>query len=180
MAKVKQINFSKKGRIVVKTLITAPVGRLLLTWRRKRLESLTLPPFPPRMKRWSDSLRTNGDWRRILGLEGIRLEQGKWSAFQRSVWSAVRSIPWGQTRSYVWVARRVGRPGAYRAVGNALKSNPWPLLIPCHRVVKSDGSLGGFGSGLHWKRFLLDLERNAGNGYSFSSVKLIEVVDSLL
>ena len=180
MAKVRRFTALKIGRAVGETRIATPAGCLRLTWRRGRLESLALPPAPPRMDPGSYYLSITGDWRRILGLEGIRLEQGSWSAFQRSVWSAVRSIPWGRTRSYAWVAKRVGRPKASRAVGNALKVNPWPLLIPCHRVVKSDGSLGGFGSGPSWKRFLLDLERAARNSYSFSSVKLIEVVDSLL
>jgi methylated-DNA-[protein]-cysteine S-methyltransferase len=80
------------------------------------------------------------------------------TSFQRRVWRVLRTIPFGETRSYVWVARRIGQPGAARAVGNACGANPVPILIPCHRVVASDGSLGGFSAGLKWKRQLLALE----------------------
>jgi len=78
--------------------------------------------------------------------------------FQRAVWQAMLSIPRGATISYAELARRVGRPGAARAVGQAVGSNPVPLLIPCHRVVASDGGLGGFGGGLPMKRALLRQE----------------------
>lgn len=75
--------------------------------------------------------------------------------FQRAVWQAMLSIPRGATISYAELARRVGRPGAARAVGQAVGSNPVPLLIPCHRVVASDGGLGGFGGELPMKKALL-------------------------
>lgn len=68
-------------------------------------------------------------------------------------------IPLGETKSYKWVAQKIGRPKAVRAVGTALKNNPFTLLIPCHRVVNSDGSLGGYSKGLKKKRQLLDLEK---------------------
>jgi len=81
------------------------------------------------------------------------------SDFTRSVWRACCEIPYGETRSYQWIARRIGRPKASRAVGTALGANPLPLIVPCHRVVRSDGSLGGFAGGLDLKRRLLVLER---------------------
>ncbi|MBN1587670.1 MAG: MGMT family protein [Candidatus Omnitrophica bacterium] len=80
------------------------------------------------------------------------------SPFQRKVYRAILKIPKGQTRSYGWVAEQAGRPGAARAVGNALHRNQLSPLIPCHRVVKSDGSLGGFAKGLAAKRRLLKAE----------------------
>jgi len=83
------------------------------------------------------------------------------TSFQQKVWQALRRIPYGQTRSYAWVARQIGSPKAVRAVGAACGANPVPILIPCHRVVRSDGSLGGFSGGLARKRALLRLE-NAG------------------
>ncbi len=77
--------------------------------------------------------------------------------FQRDVWDALADIPYGEVRTYGDVASAVGRPKAVRAVGNANHVNPWPVLVPCHRVV-SAGGLGGHGGGPDVKRFLLDLE----------------------
>lgn len=67
--------------------------------------------------------------------------------FQWKVLKVTANIPLGETRSYKWVARHVGSPKAVRAVGQALRRNPYPLIIPCHRVIKSDGSLGGYAGG---------------------------------
>ncbi len=88
-----------------------------------------------------------------------RLDLAGAGEFDRAVWAATQRIPHGETRSYSFVARQIGRPAAARAVGQALGRNPIPILIPCHRVLRSDGSLGGFGGGLAMKRALLDLER---------------------
>jgi len=78
--------------------------------------------------------------------------------FQLEVWQALRNIPYGQTRSYGQVAREIGRPGAARAVGAACGANPIPLVVPCHRVIGSQGGLGGFATGLADKKWLLELE----------------------
>ena len=77
--------------------------------------------------------------------------------FQKSVWNELCSIPYGETASYADIAKRVGRPAASRAVGNACAANPIPLIIPCHRVVASVG-LGGFSGGLALKRKLMEIE----------------------
>ncbi|HEX6011319.1 MAG TPA: methylated-DNA--[protein]-cysteine S-methyltransferase [Geminicoccaceae bacterium] len=82
-------------------------------------------------------------------------------AFRRSVWAELLRIPYGETRSYGEIARRVGRPGAARAVGVANATNPIAVVIPCHRVVGSDGRLVGYAAGLDIKRALLDLEHAA-------------------
>ena len=79
--------------------------------------------------------------------------------FRQRVWRAAQQIPYGETRSYRWLAERLGRPGAARAVGQALSANPTPIVVPCHRVTASDGGLGGFAGGLDLKRRLLALER---------------------
>lgn len=79
--------------------------------------------------------------------------------FAIQVYKAIMSIPLGEVRSYQWVARRCGKPGACRAVGQALKRNPLPLVIPCHRVVKSSGELGGYALGAAKKKKLLEQER---------------------
>ena len=79
--------------------------------------------------------------------------------FQIAAWQAARAIPRGQTRSYGQIAATVGRPGAARAVGAAMAANPVTIIIPCHRVIGSDGGLRGFGGGLPLKERLLSLER---------------------
>lgn len=79
--------------------------------------------------------------------------------FQLQVWGELRQIPWGATVSYQELARRLGKPKAARAVGQACGRNPIPLIIPCHRVVAGDGSLGGYSGGLARKRWLLEHER---------------------
>ena len=81
------------------------------------------------------------------------------SDFARRVYDIIQKIPSGETRSYAQIASRVGGKQFARAVGQALAANPIPIIIPCHRVVASDGKLGGFSSGLTWKRRLLALER---------------------
>ncbi len=92
------------------------------------------------------------------------------SAFQRKVWRALQRVPYGATVSYGELARRIGRPGASRAVGRANATNPISVVIPCHRVIGADGTLTGYGGGLERKRKLLELEcahrgaRRAGRG----------------
>ena len=78
--------------------------------------------------------------------------------FQKAVWTALLTIPFGETRSYGEIARQVGRPTAFRAVGAANGQNPLSIIAPCHRVIGGDGSLTGFGGGLPAKQYLLALE----------------------
>jgi len=84
------------------------------------------------------------------------------TAFQRQVWDALAAIPWGELRSYADIARAIERPTAVRAVGAANGRNPLPIVVPCHRVVGSNGSLTGFAGGLGIKRRLLELEGSLG------------------
>jgi methylated-DNA-[protein]-cysteine S-methyltransferase len=81
--------------------------------------------------------------------------------FQRKVWEITKLIPYGETRSYTWVAEQVNKPRAARAVGQALARNPLPIIIPCHRVITTNGKLGGFSGGVETKRRLLHLEASA-------------------
>jgi methylated-DNA-[protein]-cysteine S-methyltransferase len=85
-----------------------------------------------------------------LAMEGTK--------FQLRVWNELRAIPYGETISYAQLAGRIGNPKAVRAVGLANGSNPIPIIVPCHRVIGSDGSLTGFGGGLPTKKMLLELE----------------------
>ncbi len=81
--------------------------------------------------------------------------------FQLRVWQELRKIPWGRTISYKELAARAGSPQGCRAVGQANGANPIPLIIPCHRVINANGGLGGFSSGLHRKRWLLEHEKRS-------------------
>jgi len=78
--------------------------------------------------------------------------------FEKKVYTVVKKIPAGKVKTYAWVARKVGRPGAARAVGNALSRNIFPLVVPCHRVVSSAGAIGGYAFGQGLKRRLLETE----------------------
>ena len=78
--------------------------------------------------------------------------------FERKVYTVVKKIPSGEVRAYAWVAERVGKPGASRAVGNSLNKNPFPIIVPCHRVVHSDGSIGEYAFGRDLKKKLLEME----------------------
>lgn len=81
------------------------------------------------------------------------------SDFQKKVWRALSEIPYGETLSYLDIARQIGQPKACRAVGQANRANPLPILLPCHRVIARDGRLGGYAGGAAEKQFLLELER---------------------
>ena len=83
----------------------------------------------------------------------------KGTPFQQKVWSALLSIPYGETRSYKDIAEQTGKPNSSRAVGMANHENPIPIFIPCHRVISSDGSLGGYSGGLDIKKQLLQIEK---------------------
>ena len=82
------------------------------------------------------------------------------TTFQKRTWDVARTIPRGETRSYGWIARNMGNPGAARAVGQAMRSNPVPIIVPCHRVIGGDGRMCGYGGpdGVDLKRKLLGME----------------------
>ncbi len=87
------------------------------------------------------------------------LKNKSFTPFEIGVYRAVCSIPWGETRSYAWVAGKLRSPASSRAVGRALNKNPFTLIIPCHRVIRQDGSTGGFSEGNKLKKRLLELEK---------------------
>lgn len=89
----------------------------------------------------------------------LPLDLRSYTIFQQAVWQAAGAIPYGETRPYSWVAKRIGSPKAVRAVGQALGANPVPLIIPCHRVISSAGTLGGFSGGPGMKGTLIELEK---------------------
>jgi methylated-DNA-[protein]-cysteine S-methyltransferase len=87
-----------------------------------------------------------------------KLEYGAATDFQKDVWEETMRIPYGETRTYGWIAKQIGCRSA-RAVGQALGKNPFPVIVPCHRVIGSDGKLTGFAGGLKLKKQLLNLEK---------------------
>jgi O-6-methylguanine DNA methyltransferase len=88
------------------------------------------------------------------------------TSFQMQTWKALMRIPYGETRSYQDIAKRIGSPRAVRAIGQANGKNPVPIIVPCHRVVRANGDLGGFGAGLDLKKYLLGLEQSQAKGGS--------------
>lgn len=90
----------------------------------------------------------------------VTLHVRRGTEFERAVWEQMKLIPYGETRSYGYVANEVGEPGGAQAVGVACNRNPLPVIVPCHRIIGSDGRLVGFGGGLKLKRMLLELEAN--------------------
>ena len=116
---------------------------------------------PVRKSKWTDPARRMLE-RYLEGRERkleIALDLARGTPFQRRVWDAARRIPYGAVVSYAELANMAGGTGAFRAVGNALGANPVPIVVPCHRIIHADQSIGGFSSGLRWKRHLLTIER---------------------
>lgn len=97
--------------------------------------------------------------------------KGEFTPFEKKVYAACAAIPRGEVRSYKWIAARINRPNAYRAVGNALHKNRYPGIIPCHRVIRADGSIGGFAYGARTKHRLLKEE-----GFNQVDFNLIEMI----
>ena len=145
-------------------LFDTPVGQMALAGEGDAISRLYLPGLPlPRLASRETPLLARGREELLEYLAGARRDfdlplapQG--TPFQQRVWAALREIPYGQTRSYGDIARQIGRPKAFRAVGMANHENPIPIFIPCHRVVGSDGSLTGYAGGLELKKALLGLE----------------------
>jgi methylated-DNA-[protein]-cysteine S-methyltransferase len=157
------------GGLVIFTTVDSPIGELLLlgegdvlhglymqdgrrpirvrpTWQR---DDSAFPEVRRQLDQYFAGERTSFDLQVHLGGSG----------FQRAVWHALTEIPYGATISYGELARRIGRPELARAVGTANGQNPIAVIVPCHRVIGSNGKLVGYGGGLENKQLLLDLER---------------------
>jgi len=136
-------------------IVASPAGIVQLTPGSGRTQVRTA-----RGERWAEEARK--ELSQYLAGERsyftVPLDLSPLAPFQLSVLTSLRKIPFGELRSYRWVAQQIGRPMAARAVGRALGDNPLPLLIPCHRILRSDGSLGGYALGLSLKARLLRLE----------------------
>jgi methylated-DNA-[protein]-cysteine S-methyltransferase len=111
---------------------------------------------PPFVRNFARQLQQFADGKPVRWRVPLDLSAG--TNFQQAVWRVLTKIPRGETRSYGWVAQQIGKPTASRAVGAACGANPVPVIVPCHRVIAGDGSLGGFGGGLPMKKKLLRIE----------------------
>jgi len=102
----------------------------------------------------------------------VPVDLSKLPSFERAALEIASQIPYGEVRSYKWIAEQLGKPDAARAVGGAMAGNPVPLIVPCHRVVKADGGLGGYSFGLVQKEALLNLERSIAPYVGCASTKI--------
>ena len=151
------------------SVVETPIGKLLLAATELGLRCIHFGGHLPAQARneiWVESpqaLQPYQDQLRAYFLGELREFNFKLDLkgtdFQKKCWDALLHIPYGRTCSYAEIARRVGRPRAFRAVGQANHHNPIPIVVPCHRVVTSSGTLGGYGGGLDIKEKLLRLER---------------------
>ena len=159
-------------------MFECPVGWVVLLGSEKGLKRLSLKPSPEEAiddlgfdleeatmdASWFQPVQScverylQGDRR---ALDEVDLDLDGAPPFFSAAWEACRTIPAGETRSYAWLAAEAGSPLAVRAAGQAMARNPWPLIIPCHRVIGSDGGLGGYGAGgLPVKAKLLQMEQS--------------------
>ncbi|HUK56378.1 MAG TPA: methylated-DNA--[protein]-cysteine S-methyltransferase [Nitrospiria bacterium] len=176
------MNQELSSRTIYYTLFSSPIGRIGMAATPKGLCQLSLnvisePTFRRKLQReyHRPVIRSDerfGDLVARLGayLAGkpirfhTRFDLLEGTSFQQKVWRALQRIPYGQTRSYQSVAKSIGHPRSFRAVGGACGKNPVAVLIPCHRVIGADGQLAGFTGGLRTKRWLLRSERKYVRG----------------
>jgi methylated-DNA-[protein]-cysteine S-methyltransferase len=150
------------------TTISSPIGELLLLGNESTLTGLHFPPY-----RWTATLTADlpcddGPFRAVIEQLDEYFAAGRrafdlplaldGTPFQQRVWAALQEIPYGRTATYGEIASGMGHPSAARAVGMANNRNPIAIIVPCHRVVGSNGALVGYGGGLDRKRPLLELE----------------------
>ena len=171
---------NRKEDIAAHAVVSTTKGWIAILASRRGIQRLSLPHSDPSEALSSLEMsesRAGGELNpETLGGLGHRLElyfsgeradfpddlDLKGTDFQKRAWEAARTIPWGETRSYQWIAREMGRPRAARAVGQAMRANPVPIIVPCHRVVGERGDLRGYGGpdGIGMKRELLEMERS--------------------
>ena len=135
-------------------------GTIFYTWSHEGLQNISFSEKQsstkedhPALKKFFKAYRE--------GHEAVRdfpLDIQNYTSFQRHVWHIISAIPFGEVRSYQWITDQMGQPAAVRAVGQAVGANPFPIVIPCHRVVNANGELGGFSGGIEWKKKLLAME----------------------
>jgi methylated-DNA-[protein]-cysteine S-methyltransferase len=158
------------------TIIKSPLGQIFVIGSERGLNLLTFSK--EEWRKYSEKLKIKNE--KLIKNDGFfsklkrelkdyfsgkkvefkdKLDFSSGTEFQRRVWKEMREIPYGETRSYMWLAKKVGNSKKARAVGNACGANRFPIIVPCHRVIKEDGGLGGFSGGIETKKKLLKLEK---------------------
>jgi AraC family transcriptional regulator of adaptative response/methylated-DNA-[protein]-cysteine methyltransferase len=167
-----------RGETIRYVVRGSPLGPLLIAATDKGICQMNFDDSPERLRRRFPNARVIEDDGTIAAWADLALAQVespgahdlpidvRGTAFQEKVWQELRKIPVGQTRSYADIAAAIGQPGAVRAVGTANGDNPVAVLVPCHRVIRSDGSLGGYAGGLERKKKLL-----AAEGIAFAAAQ---------
>jgi len=152
-------------------IIATPIGNIQLTIREECLSELKFTQLQPEGELLDPLLLEAKKQLEeyFLGQRKVfNLPKGLWGTdFQRKVWLAVGKIPFGQTITYAKLAEQLGNPAAIRAVGTAIGANPLLIILPCHRIIGSNGSLTGYAGGLEKKKALLQLEGQAVQGTLF-------------
>ena len=148
--------------------VTTDLGVFGVTFSKKGLSGIHFPGKAPKDKlelrgqegphgrALRDALKTYATGRKVAFQVSLDLTSG--TDFQQKVWRTLRDIPYGQAWTYGEIAKKIGKPKSSRAVGDACKKNPVPIILPCHRVIGSNGSMTGFGGGVTLKKRLLKLE----------------------
>jgi O-6-methylguanine DNA methyltransferase len=146
--------------------LIGPVAPVSLRWCESSLMTVTLgetvpcsPSLPKPFIHLIDQMKAYMNGEKIVFQCTVNLS--RYTPFQQHVLETCRKIPYGSSCSYTELAQLAGYPCAMRAVGNAMAKNPVPIVIPCHRILRSNGSLGGYSAGLSWKTSLLTLEEIA-------------------
>lgn len=160
-----------RGETIRWTQFDSPLGRMLIAATSKGICRLTFDDSEASLRRLfpnAEIVEDSGGLKALVEGALVAIERPlaacdlpidvAGTAFQESVWRELRKIPPGETRSYAQIAAAIGQPKAVRAVGTANGDNHVAVLIPCHRVIRSDGSLGGYAGGVDRKRKLLDAE----------------------
>jgi len=158
--------------IMSRVILSTRFGKVTLSWNGDKPEGIHLGTFAPRKE--GEVVLVDGEppdekgaklvreirayFEETLRTFSVHLDTDGYTSFLRDVWNVTREIPYGETRTYGEIAHAMGRPNGARAVGSAMAKNPFPIVIPCHRVLGANGALTGFGAGLAWKQALLEWE----------------------
>ena len=155
--------FQKLPDIPFVASLEVPPGRFFFAVKEDKILRTSFFEIKGRMEMNPTILKLKDELERYfhgekMDFEGYKLEEGGLSAYARRVYNLLRRVRWGETITYKKLAELSGKPDGQRAIGRLMATNPFPIIVPCHRVIRTNGKIGGFGGGVEWKKFLLRLE----------------------